>query len=88
MKLRHICEGCGREETLTPAEAFDAGWDYPPRMGLFGTLGPRTCPNCPLMSTVWAAVALSGYTVDMLTESQLVVLNRIAGEPESILVPD
>ncbi|TQK29782.1 hypothetical protein [Arthrobacter sp. SLBN-53] len=25
---RHICEVCGVEEILTPAEAFDLGWDF------------------------------------------------------------
>ena len=88
MRLRHICEVCGREETLTPGEAFDAGWDYPPWIGSFGTLSPRTCPDCPLLSTVWAAVALNGHTVDMLTDAQHAVIARIAGEPESILVTD
>lgn len=33
MKLKHICEVCGREEILTPEEAYRAGWDYPPKMG-------------------------------------------------------
>ena len=28
MKLRHICEVCGREEVLTPEEAYSAGWDW------------------------------------------------------------
>ena len=32
MKLRHICEVCGKEEILTPEEAFEKGWDYPPMM--------------------------------------------------------
>ena len=35
-KLIHICEVCGKTEMLTPAEAFNDGWDYPPRMGGFG----------------------------------------------------
>ena len=30
---RHICEVCGVEEILTPGDAFNLGWDYPPRMG-------------------------------------------------------
>ncbi|MGB3353729.1 MAG: hypothetical protein WBB00_13270 [Mycobacterium sp.] len=41
---RHICEVCGVEEILTPGDAFDLGWDYPPRMGQFGVVGPRCCP--------------------------------------------
>lgn len=28
MKLKHICEVCGRAEILTPEEAYRAGWDY------------------------------------------------------------
>ena len=26
-KLIHICEVCGKTETLTPEEAFNEGWD-------------------------------------------------------------
>ena len=33
--LIHICEVCGKTEILTPDEAFNDGWDYPPRMGGF-----------------------------------------------------
>ena len=32
-KLMHICEVCGKTEILTSEESFNAGWDYPPRMG-------------------------------------------------------
>ena len=32
-KLIHICEVCGKTEIMTPEEAFNYGWDYPPRMG-------------------------------------------------------
>ena len=38
MILRHVCEVCGTEETLTEEEAFEKGWDYPPRMGTFGVV--------------------------------------------------
>ncbi len=87
MRLRHICEVCGRDEILDSDEAFDAGWDYPPRMGVFGVAGPRTCPDCPLAKTVWAAIALDGITPDQLSQRHRAALDRIAGEPESILVP-
>ena len=43
--LLHICEVCGRTEVLTPQEAFDKGWDYPPMMGSFGVVSPRTYPT-------------------------------------------
>ena len=51
-KLIHICEVCGKTELLTPEEAFNEGWDYPPRMGGFGIVGPRTCGDCPINLTV------------------------------------
>ena len=83
---RHICEVCGVEEILTPGDAFNLGWDYPPRMGQFGVVGPRCCPNCPNVGTVWWALAFDGYTEDMLTEAQRATVRRIAGEPQSIAV--
>lgn len=83
---RHICEVCGVEEILTPGDAFNLGWDYPPRMGQFGVVGPRCCPNCPNVGTVWWALAIDGYTEYMLTEAQRATVRRIAGEPQSIAV--
>ncbi|WP_078311269.1 MULTISPECIES: hypothetical protein [unclassified Mycobacterium] len=87
-QLHHICEVCGRDEVLTADDAFDEGWDYPPRMGQFGVVGPRICPNCPASATVWAAIMLDGYTADMLSEQQQATIARIAGEPDSILVQE
>jgi len=83
-QLRHICEICGTEATLTPAEAFDLGWDYPPRMGQFGVTSPRCYPSCPNVRTVWWALVVDGYTNDMLTDRQRATVERIAEEPESI----
>ena len=43
MKTRpfwHYCEVCGKKEFLTDEDAFNRGWDYPPKMGSFGLLGP------------------------------------------------
>jgi len=85
---RHICEVCGVEEILTPRQAFDLGWDYPPRMGQFGVIGPRCCPQCPNVKTVWWALAIDGYTEDMLTDIQRATVRRIAGEPDSVAVVD
>jgi len=80
----HICEVCGAQEILTPEEAYQEGWDYPPRFGEFTTVSPRTCPNCPITKTLWWAMAMEKYTPDMLNEDQKIVLMRILGEPESI----
>ena len=84
-KYKHICEVCGRSEILTPEEAFQAGWDYPPRMGFFGVLSPRTCPYCSLMDTVWAALVLKGMGPDDLTDAQKETLLRIVNEPDSVM---
>lgn len=84
----HICEVCGRKEILTPQEAFDQGWDYPPMMGHFGVLSPRTCPNCNMMDTVWAAITMLGKRAEDLTDEQQQVIVRIVSEPDSILVHD
>ncbi|MGW4100635.1 hypothetical protein [Mycobacterium sp. NPDC004974] len=85
-RLRHVCEVCGRDEILTPAAAYEAGWDYPPRMGQFGVISPRTCPACPMAKTVWAALTLEQRSREDLTEEQLDVVARILAEPLSITV--
>jgi len=85
--LRHICEVCGTDQNLTPDAAYEAGWDYPPRMGTYGVVGPRTCPNCVVNQTAWWALAVEKYTVDMLTPQQQETVARICGEPDSIAPP-
>ena len=86
-KLIHICEVCGKEEILTSEAAFLAGWDYPPRMGAFGVVSPRTCPDCSIMDTLWAALILKKKKVEDLSDRHEQTLKRILGEPGSIL-PD
>ena len=86
--LRHICEVCGRTEILTPQKAYDLGWDYPPMMGSFGIVSPRTCPNCRMTDTVWAALVLQNKIPDELNERQRQTIERIVSEPESILAGD
>ena len=84
-KLIHICEVCGKRETLTPEEAFNEGWDYPPRMGGFGIVGPRTCGDCPINLTVWWALVSEKKSVSELSQQQKETIKRIQGEPESII---
>lgn len=84
----HICEVCGKTEVLTPMEAHMAGWDYPPMMGSFGIVSPRTCPNCLMINTLWWALVNENNKLAELSESQKETLERILGEPESIEVPD
>ena len=84
-KLIHICEVCGKTEILAPEEAFNDGWDYPPRMGSFGILGPRTCGDCPINLTVWWALVSAKKLVSKLSQQQKETIKRIQGEPESII---
>lgn len=46
--ITYTCEGCGKQFTGTPEEAFDLGWDTPERF-----MSHCTCPKCPINSTVW-----------------------------------
>ncbi len=77
----HICEACGKTETLTPEAAFQDGWDYPPRMGEFGVVSPRTCGSCGIDTTLWWRM-IAGHKD--LTDDEKVVLDRILTEPASI----
>ena len=51
--MKYVCEVCGIEAELTEAEAYESGWDYPPFIGAWGIVSPRTCPNCPMTETAW-----------------------------------
>jgi hypothetical protein len=83
MQLRHICEVCGRDEVLDCDAAYRLGWDYPPRMGRFGVVSPRTCPHCAV-GTVWWAMVVEGYVPQMLSVEQRETITRILAEPLSI----
>ncbi len=87
-KFLHVCEVCGREELLSPEEAFDAGWDYPPLMGEFGVLSPRTCGSCVIRDTVYWKVASASSLSDDLTDNQVETLRRIFGEPATLFPSD
>lgn len=76
----HWCEVCGKEELLTSEEAFRTGWDFPPRMGVWGVVSPRTCGQCPINATVWCAVAVDGYDAKQLSPEQREVAARIHAE--------
>lgn len=76
----HWCEVCGKEELLTTEEAYRAGWDYPPKMGAWGVISPRTCPACPMNRTLWWAVQMDGYDAKQLSPEQRQVAERITAE--------
>jgi len=86
-RFHHVCEVCGRDEILSPDEAFGAGWDYPPKMGVFGIISPRICPGCLMEDSVWwALMMMPGGSADALTERQRAAVARMLAEPESLLV--
>lgn len=76
----HICEVCGTTESLTSAQAYLAGWDYPPQMGAWGIVSPRTCDRCGIDDTVWWTLAAGKKTVDDLTPAQRQTVARILNE--------
>ncbi len=84
---RHICETCGKEEILSSQDGFDQGWDYPPRVGVFGIISPRTCGNCPMTTTLWWRMTTGAVTQETLTPADKILIKRISEEPESILIP-
>ncbi len=87
-KLIHVCEVCGKTTIMTSEQAFNEGWDYPPRMGTFGIVSPRTCGNCSMMDTLWMALQSGKIKgIDDMTVDQRVVLARIQNEPASITPP-
>jgi len=72
------CEGCGLKETLTQRDAFNKGWDYPPFMGEWGIVSPRTCANCGIDTTAyWHLVTNNG---DEVPEKHLITIRRIIAE--------
>lgn len=84
----HYCESCGAKIYCTAQEAFDNGWDYPPRIGTFGVLGPRTCGNCTMIDTLYLKVMKQKIPLVIesdLTEKELRTWYRIKNEPESLL---
>ena len=88
MKLLHVCEVCGKEEILTPEEAFEQGWDYPPNMGMFGVLSPRTCGDCVITDTIWWKLIQEHIKPGELSDKDKISLKRIMSEPSSILIEE
>lgn len=87
----HYCEVCGTKVYCTAKEAYDNGWDYPPQMGTFGLLGPRTCGKCGIEDTLWWKVQQQDIPLVIntsLNEDELRTWRRIQKEPESLLEPE
>lgn len=85
MVLRHICENCGKEQILTSEEGYSQGWDYPPKMGKFKIISPRTCGECGIETTLWWEITCNKTPPEQLSERHQNTLKRILTEPESIM---
>jgi len=85
MLLRHICENCAKEELLSSEDGYNRGWDYPPIMGDFRVISPRTCGKCGIDSTLWWEITCKKTPFEQLSERHKQTLLRIMNEPESIL---
>lgn len=81
--FRYVCEACGTVEVLTAQKAFEDGWDYPPFIGTYGVLGPRTCGKCPVTATLWWRI-MTGQTQVAMSLTDLAIIKRVEGEPGSL----
>lgn len=88
MIINHICEVCSKKEILTPEEAYQTGWDYPPSMGEYGIVSPRKCNNCSITDTLWWELETCKKPVEQLNKKQEETLKRILNEPQSIIVEE
>jgi hypothetical protein len=78
----HWCEVCNLELLLTPEIAYNLGWDFPPKMGEFGVISPRTCGACGVEGTVWFALAVTKVSINDLTDEQYGKALRILKEKD------
>ena len=88
MKMIFICEVCGKTATISPEEAHCTGWDYPPFHGNYGEVSPRTCPECSMLETAWAALVIEKKSYSELNDKQRETIHRIQGEPENMIPTD
>lgn len=87
--LRHVCEVCGKDEVLDVEQAFNEGWDYPPKFCDFKVISPRTCGSCGINQTLWWDLVVTGEAdINNLNDHQKEVLNRIITESQSLYVPE
>lgn len=81
-KFEHLCEVCGKNEMLTADEAYEQGWDYPPRMGTWTVISSRKCGNCTINKTLWWQLAVDKVHPLDLPENHRITLERILSENE------
>lgn len=86
IRFIHRCEVCKKRELLTADEAYEQGWDYPPKMGQFRNfLTPRTCGNCSIADTLCFKLMSGKATFSDLSADEKETLEYIKNEPENLL---
>ena len=88
-KFRHICCSCGKSMMLSSKEAFEMGWDYPGKEGIykempnhgFGILLPRTCGDCGITQSLYWRMMVG----EKLSKKDYETIERIQNEPMSLL---
>lgn len=81
--MRCVCEHCGKTAVFEDEDGpFNAGWDWPPRLGSWGVISPRNCESlgCNISTTVWWKISGMGGDAQELTERQREVVARIVLE--------
>lgn len=82
-KNKYECEACGRVDESTEEEAYQAGWDYPPFIGAWGIISPRTCPNCTVEKTAyWFLMMRAPEDQGPIPEQHVTTIKRILAEKE------
>ena len=84
MKFEHLCEVCGKKELLSSEESFNQGWDYPPNIGQWGVISPRTCGDCGIEDTAWWALVQNPESIANLSDKHRKTVERIAEEGTTI----
>jgi rubredoxin len=83
-KNRYECEVCGRVDETTEEEAYSSGWDYPPFIGVWGIVSPRTCPNCTIEKTAyWYLMTRKAEDQGPLPENHMKTILRIMKERDT-----
>jgi hypothetical protein len=77
---QYLCEVCELTADLTEEEAYKGGWDYPPFIGAWGVISPRTCPNCRMEDTAYWHIVMQG--TENLSEKHIATVKRILAERE------
>ena len=81
--MRCVCENCGKVKIFEDGDGpFNAGWDWPPRMGFWGIVSARTCgdPGCNITTSVWSRLNTKEENPPELTQHQRDTIERIVLE--------